>query len=591
MVRPGRYGVRGALVLLGALPVLVAALVTGWLALLTHREALDSLEQADAAQRFEVITTTIAVFDGELAILDAWSRSGELQTGDTSDIIGLWMLAVHNGSETAWAELVDQRDALDPDVVATLESVRTQIQRFRSDYADRDPGPVAGTVDETRAELLDLITALSDELLQEVGSAAPALTELVSLQTNMNDESILLTEAMVAGVRSSAQREALLLARARSDLSLQRVERGLSGETRQRFVSLVESEARVAWDVLHLIAVDREPEVAERAPAGEVLAEIEAGVELVLSVDDFRFEVFESISAAARSDGEDALGRRNLIVGAGVVLLLAAIVSALVIGRRLARRIVLVSDVAERVSVGELDIEPLDLDGNDEVSRLAGAMDDMVVVLRGINGQIDALAAGRTDDPSLDEELPGSIGRSLRVAIRRLGRSTEELKRQATHDALTGLLDRQGLDQLIEDWDDHRSEPVGVMMLDLDGFKAINDEHGHPAGDLVLQAVATRLSAIARSTDVVARLGGDEFAVLLAPGVDQRVTEQVSNRLVELICQPITVDGVPLRVGASVGWVLAGPDMPTSVALRQADTAMYAAKRAGKGRSVQAQLV
>ena len=131
-----------------------------------------------------------------------------------------------------------------------------------------------------------------------------------------------------------------------------------------------------------------------------------------------------------------------------------------------------------------------------------------------------------------------------------------------------------------------RREPLTltVLCLDLDGFKAVNDDLGHPAGDELLIRVAERLSASVRSTDTVARLGGDEFALLLEGPVEDTVV--AAERIVDSFAEPIVVDGVALAVRPSIGLTLATADMSQTTVnslVRQADLAMYAAKRDGGG--------
>ncbi|MCU0929323.1 MAG: GGDEF domain-containing protein [Burkholderiaceae bacterium] len=145
-----------------------------------------------------------------------------------------------------------------------------------------------------------------------------------------------------------------------------------------------------------------------------------------------------------------------------------------------------------------------------------------------------------------------------------------ELLRLASHDELTGLpLARLALDRLEMALHaaQRRGEKVGVLFVDLDGFKAVNDRHGHLAGDALLRAVAQRLRAAVRAEDTVARVGGDEFVVV---AVEQR-------------------GGATVRVGASVGLAMFPDDAPDAESLRRrADAAMYRAKNAGGARVVTA---
>ena len=119
--------------------------------------------------------------------------------------------------------------------------------------------------------------------------------------------------------------------------------------------------------------------------------------------------------------------------------------------------------------------------------------------------------------------------------------------------------------------------------LDLDGFKPVNDRHGHAVGDKLLAAVAARMRQVARDGDVVARMGGDEFAVL-QQGVDQADRAlSLAWRLIEAIGQPCEIETHRVQVGASVGiamWPSGGRDAESL--LRHADMAMYRAKQAGR---------
>jgi diguanylate cyclase (GGDEF)-like protein len=121
--------------------------------------------------------------------------------------------------------------------------------------------------------------------------------------------------------------------------------------------------------------------------------------------------------------------------------------------------------------------------------------------------------------------------------------------------------------------------PVGVLVIDLDGFKAVNDEHGHETGDRVLAAVAAALRSELRPGDLAVRWGGDEF-VVVCPGLTERSLADVGRRLVEAVAS-VDVDGAGVR--ASVG---AGLTTHRPLPLGEVDAAMYRAKRAGGGRVV-----
>src|SRR5262249_40480231 len=133
----------------------------------------------------------------------------------------------------------------------------------------------------------------------------------------------------------------------------------------------------------------------------------------------------------------------------------------------------------------------------------------------------------------------------------------------------------------------HRSHnTVAVMFLDLDNFKNINDSLGHDAGDRLLQAVAQRIVKTTRSSDTVARLGGDEFAVLVEGIASQRGVERLADTLIDTLAQPFTLNGIEVRVTASIGVTVSAAEGSAEALLSNADIAMYHAKAAGKNRHV-----
>ncbi|MFL6082320.1 MAG: diguanylate cyclase domain-containing protein [Mycobacterium sp.] len=166
-------------------------------------------------------------------------------------------------------------------------------------------------------------------------------------------------------------------------------------------------------------------------------------------------------------------------------------------------------------------------------------------------------------------------------------RLLSDVLRLAFRDQLTGLPNRASfLDRLEQAVARQRREhkPLAVLCLDLDNFKTVNDELGHPAGDELLVRVAGRLSGCLRTTDTVARLGGDEFAILIEGSLQDALV--AADRILDTFNTPIVVDGVALTVRPSVGLTLATGETPQITVhdlLRHADLAMYAAKRDGGG--------
>ncbi len=173
------------------------------------------------------------------------------------------------------------------------------------------------------------------------------------------------------------------------------------------------------------------------------------------------------------------------------------------------------------------------------------------------------------------------------IAVREQERVQARLVHQARHDPLTGLANRTVLTERLARRLPAGDAPVTVLYLDLDGFKQINDQYGHDAGDAVLLATARRLSAAVRESDVVSRFGGDEF-VLFCPGVPADEAIRLAERILLDVAEPVPHRGRQFTVGASIGITVhhgADASGPASV-LRSADAAMYDAKRGGRGRWV-----
>jgi len=180
-----------------------------------------------------------------------------------------------------------------------------------------------------------------------------------------------------------------------------------------------------------------------------------------------------------------------------------------------------------------------------------------------------------------------SSGRDVSERIAALDR----LHHEATHDALTGLPNRAlFLDRLRQALAQARrsAEAIAVLVIDLDGFKAINDRHGHAAGDTVLREAARRLSACIREADTAARFGGDEFVLMLRDAGD---AGRVGSAVIRSCAEPVTLDdGATLSYSVSVGLCISSPLVHDAQALiDQADRAMYRAKREGGGRTCSAQ--
>jgi len=184
----------------------------------------------------------------------------------------------------------------------------------------------------------------------------------------------------------------------------------------------------------------------------------------------------------------------------------------------------------------------------------------------------------------------GERNRQLQAEIAERQRAEAQVRHQATHDMLTGLPNRalfhERLHQAIAQ---APGRGFALAMLDIDGFKAVNDTHGHPVGDALLQAIAVRLRAHVRAGDTVARLGGDEFALILEDAAQLPLLLERCQQLCDTLALPYPLPGpageVVARVSASIGIALWNSGTPSDeVLIQAADRALYEAKRAGKNR-------
>lgn len=259
-------------------------------------------------------------------------------------------------------------------------------------------------------------------------------------------------------------------------------------------------------------------------------------------------------------------------------------------------RLTTVGTFAETIAILErtafdiilLDLGLPDAEGLDLVHRLRAISMTPIVVLSGTGDETVATMAVR--EGAQDYLVKGHVDefllmRSLRYAIER-GAEMKRMARLAFYDALTGLQNRQSFmlsfEQTIERAQ-REGNPLACLFIDLDGFKEVNDNLGHEAGDQVLIVVAQILRDAVRGSDIVGRLGGDEFVVVL--GSIKKVADAavVASKILAAIDRPIEVQGKPVHVTASIGVSFYPEDAEQSHdLLRFADEAMYRAKTAGK---------
>ncbi len=206
---------------------------------------------------------------------------------------------------------------------------------------------------------------------------------------------------------------------------------------------------------------------------------------------------------------------------------------------------------------------------------------EAVGVLKIYAAEADAFKEG-------DLQLLGLMSELIAAAMYHATKyGAQELYKLATQDSLTGLANRalfldclrQGIQKAKQN-----DKVIGILMIDMDGLKPINDQYGHRAGDAALKEIAQRIVSQTRNEDLAARLGGDEFAVILTSIADVDLAAKAMNRIAETCGLPFVFENINLKIGASIGLAIFPEDAQSVEQLMDsADVKMYANKRARKG--------
>jgi diguanylate cyclase (GGDEF)-like protein len=191
-------------------------------------------------------------------------------------------------------------------------------------------------------------------------------------------------------------------------------------------------------------------------------------------------------------------------------------------------------------------------------------------------------AGGLTRDAAILAASGLLLFRLVSAELSRRDRAERVLRIQATHDPLTGLVNRACFEENLQRASARAGrdgQPFGVVYIDLDGFKQVNDQHGHHVGDLLLQEVADRIGSVVRASDCAARLGGDEFVILVEDHQEHGIY-RLAERLNEAFAAPFLAGSQGLEMTASIGVAFYPRHGRQGINLLEAaDKAMYAAKR------------
>ena len=605
VARPGGLPVAAWVSMLIAIPVF-------GLAVFAVREVSGNRERSDAAQD---IARTVEEQSAAIDVLTPLQieRIGALGTAQLLDL-GLDPDQILAAIQQDYLDIRDANKAVFDDELAQFVSI---VEAH--DYGDRiDLTPevvaavdaiednrdavAAGTATVVETEiayeaLLRAVDAFLDETAEAFAAENPEVfdAQRLLLEQELNRvviRSANVETALIADVIVGAQELDLIdlvAVETVHDEALQR-----AAERRDEDAADALLAEREALGALSSIWADDEPITADAIIGSPDLYDEFAGLlverlEYLETVEALTIEAGLDVvaEAAAESERIEAQNRRTalglLAIGLGVLIFEFAIIRSFLRPLRRLRGHV------ERIGGGELAVDDLPLDGPSDIRRVTAALNEMAGTLDSVDRELQGLASGAVGRPSTP--IPGAVGTSIRDSVDRLvaltgelRESEERLRVEAAHDALTSRLNRVGALAFLERVVEESTEPFAVMIVDLDGFKNVNDTIGQAIGDRMLCEVADRLDATVGDLGVVARVGGDEFMVVALDCHDEASAIDVGERVIGVIERPFRFDDYVLSVSGSVGVRLVdGSDDARSV-VEDADAAVYHAKRRGRRR-------
>lgn len=492
-----------------------------------------------------------------------------------------------------------QSDIVPNSVRIEFEASNLELDRIRTRVASGDY-PSADDVAAAFARVeavLDQLADLSDAAAEQVGPPSVREANLV------DDLDALSVIATTAAGEIQALTDALLFSQQHDFAD------NLRASTRH-------ADALAGATSVNVAEVDVLLEQYERLPEfdPEVLASLSeipfdlGGVRELAGVMIERVDYMDVVADfvfAESERGVDLLAERSvaaendnrMVLITVLFVAVATVVVALVVARSIARPLITLRGQAERISSGELTAEPLDLEGPSDVREVTASVNDMAATLARVDEHMEALATSDLEQGLELTGLPGKVGASMRDSMervaaltRRLRASEVRLAEEARIDDLTGLPNRFAVLEYLSLLLDQASQgqvefdDIGVMFVDVDGFKSVNDTHGHAVGDVVLREIGRRLGASIRPVDFVARLGGDEFLVVVTDAVTDDALHAFGERLIAAIEQPYEVGDQLFAVSASVGVTVVVNGDDSLTAIDRADAAVYQAKRRGRRR-------
>lgn len=520
----------------------------------------------------------------------------------------------HEGLRFIGPRLADARAVVDGPRFDDLRREARLDPVLRSLRAAVDAGSIGS--DDARLqfsavdELLETVWGDAMDDVERSGDEEPLPAHLRarvrSLRESMRtfshaDERIQPAIALLLGPPDVGDVRALLEATAKFELARELAEADAGPRAAQRWAAIERDGAFERTEQIIAMATDigtgAVPPITSVDPGVWVRGLQDGAAWATRLTDVVRAAALDLEGAAANRAHDDS---RSVTAHATVIALLAlvSVGLAVVIARRVARPASSLEVAARRIQGGDLDLPSIEPAGPRELVATIHAFNDMASTLAAVERHTSALAEA-PDGEILEEPLPGLTGLAMQPTIDRL-RTTmtqaeaqrAELHERATHDGLTGLLNRAAAYAAIER-ELARAGRAGdellALYVDLDGLKVLNDTHGHAAGDEAIVRTADALRATTRDADIVARLGGDEFLVVGPVPPDGRAgIEAFAERIRAAVSlQAVHVGGFAIPLRCSIGVVRSRAATPTAGGLvRAADMAMYRAKHGGRDRVI-----
>ncbi len=537
-------------------------------------------------------------------------------------------------------QLLDDND-FDVGVAVAASTIEVTI-RFRPDVTSRQISPlqVNDRYTRIRNELIRALTVQASLLQGADGQQRLlGLLSLIDARGEHLNERLVVELALTYRQWAPGQHSQAIASPARHDQQLEfaliRLE-GARQDGNRNQGALVLPTALV--DVRQQILVNEMPDI--EAQQWRDISDV--WLDRLTNRIDFEQRQVQATVETAVGDAERARQAAVLLVAG---LILVALISTGVVAYRLVRRLSILTEQVRRMADGRRASPTFaDVGGNDEIGHLARAFDEMILQVENREHiqaveaiTLDAIAQGASlddvlshvidlfgvdqagqplyrfvDDVSGDGGLPDVVAvdpentrqqpssASRRTALslvetaRKRSEDSDQLAWQANHDDLTGLLNRGAIvDQLMlagdrrnAPPDDQTTSPFGLLHVDLDHFKQVNDTHGHLAGDQLLAAQAQRLNeVITRVGGTVGRFGGDEFLALVPNVSSPKLLARLADRLVQEMSKPISYLDVVLQPSVSIGAAVSRPGVDPRALFNEADQALYEAKGAGRGRA------